>query len=260
MKPIAIVLVVFLASLGAAGAAVLATSLSRTSPELARAAPVVSATPAPASASAHGETGQLTAQLEQLGLRLGSLEDEVRRLRDGGAREPALADSEPLPETVPLASPLNVNAAQREVIEQVLADVRASEEAERDERRLQREEDEILARAERIATEIGLSAPDQKALADHLSVAAVKRRELKDRARDDGFDRTTIREDVRALRDWSEQSLVETFGADLARQIQEVDRNSRFGGREGGGGENRDGGRERGPGGGGDGGRGRRGD
>jgi hypothetical protein len=263
MKPIAIVLIVFSAALCAAGAAVVGLVFWTTPAGFER--ELEPSAPAPVQRAAENPAdGALAAQLDRLGERLGALEDEVRRLRDVAAREPVAAiDDGTDPER--LAAAFEITPEQREVIEKVLADVRAAEEAERDERRLRREEDEILERAERVAKEIGLSAADQKTLADHYSVAAVRRRELLERAREDGWDRTTIRDDFIQLRDWSEQAMVDVFGADLARQIQEADRSSRFGGRagpdgfgrgrnEGGGGR----GNESGEGGGG-GGRGRRG-
>ena len=264
MKPIAVVLVVLLAAFTAAAATAVGLSYLHFD-----GGPTEStyAEPIPAGPAAVVDATQfesLGAQLTMIGDRLATLEREVGDLRAAAAREPALADIEPAVTEPLAAAELEYTEEQREVIAQIMDEVRAEEQKERDEQRRQREEDQILERADRIARELGLSVGDQKALADHMTLAMVKRGEIMDRAREEGFDRETMRSDFMELRDWSDQALIDTFGEDLAGQIQDLDRSGRergrgpggFGGGGGGGSGDDGGGGGRGGRGGGGGGRG----
>jgi len=231
MKPLALVLTILLAAFSAAGAAVIAVRL--TAPggaELAQAA----ATPLPAVPPATGnpaEAEELRVELRMLAQRVIDLERELSLLHDERARRPVPPPAELAPAPPTGDRQAEFSDEERAAILRILENAREEERALREEERLQREEDLILARAEHIANEIGLSAADQKALTDHMLVAAVKRRELLDAARDSDFDRELMRDRFLELRDWNERSLIETFGPDLAAQIQSVERSSRGGDR-----------------------------
>ena len=246
MKPFAVVFTIIVcATLSAAGAAALAVRVMapaglETGPE-----PAMPAAGRPAEPD--GEVAALRGEVQMLAQRIVDLEREVSMFRDQVSRRPVPTPVQPAGAPRSNAAPgASFSEEERAAIVRILEDAREQELAQREEERLQREEDLLLARAGRIATEVGLSAADQKVLTDHMLVAAVKRREILDLARQDGFDRERMRDQFLELRDWSERTLVDTFGAGLAAEIQDVERSTRGGdrffgrggqdpGREGGG-------------------------
>jgi hypothetical protein len=232
MKPLFVVLTVLLAALSAAGAAVVAVRLSvpgGLGPEVAAAVPPGAPGALDPAADPAG-LESLRDELQVLSQRVVDLERELSMLRDERARRPAEVTEEPTAGAQALAG-AEFDAGERAAIVRILEEERDLELQRREEERLQREEDLILARAERIATEIGLSAADQKTLTDHMLVAAVKRREILKAAREEDFDRELMRDQFIELRDWNEKTLIDSFGPDLASQIQQVERGSRGGDR-----------------------------
>ena len=200
---------------------------------------------APSAAPAPGEDPLLREELTMLADRVEDLSAELDMLRGDLSRRPApgALDSEQVV-LAAAAEQAQFTEEQRAAISDILARAREQEAELRASERAAREEQLVLDRAGRIAEQLALSIGDETALADHLRTEADRRREIIDRSRAEDYDRDLLRDEFVALRDWSEQNLIDTFGADLAGQIRAAERNTRGssldrerGGRRGGGGD-----------------------
>ena len=208
--------------------------------------------------AAPADAGQLTAlraEVSMLDQRVGQLAGELELLRTALQRRPAEAASAPVrsaDEVVRAAAAggTEFNEEQRAAIAEILARAREQEAELRAEERATREEQQLVDRAGRIADQLSLASGDELALVDHLRKEAAKQRDIIERSRAEDYDRELLRDEFVALRDWSQQHLIDTFGQTLADQIREAERGTRGstldrGGRGGDGGTGRPGGRGR---------------
>ncbi|MCZ6596833.1 MAG: hypothetical protein O7B99_04270, partial [Planctomycetota bacterium] len=120
----------------------------------------------------------------------------------------------------------------RAMILSVLAEEEARREEEREARRAERELDQLTRRAERIATELGLSQKDQGQLLEVLIMENEQRDAFFQDMRDAGGfgneTRNVMREELAAIREWKNGELSQRLGAQAAQQIAEMDQ-PRFG-------------------------------
>ncbi len=174
------------------------------------------------------DDGDLAARVDELSQEVAALREELARIREGASRAPVAAAS-----TDANASPsVNDDFAQvhRDDILEVIEQDRQAREQEREAARAQREEEAILARAERVARELGLSAMQQKALADVYTLERQKLAELRATLITDAYSEmpVNVREQFATLRQWRTDELTTRFGSDLAQKISEQDAD-RFG-------------------------------
>jgi hypothetical protein len=161
----------------------------------------------------------LESRIGELTSMVASLTSEVRTLRDSASREPALAATDPAASAQVSASPV-----QREAVLKILEEERDREAKEREAARLEREKEQAKARAARVAKELSLNAADEARLAELMVTSNVKRQELFDKVRDDGFDRDAMRTSFEELRKWQTDQLTTAFGPGLAEQIEGYER------------------------------------
>jgi len=190
---------------------------------------------APSEDQAHAMQA-LEAQVLMVSERVAQLEAQLDELSRASARRPAEVEVAASTAPAPVAAGLGITPADREAVVEILASVRAEEQAARDEERRLRDEERVAERAAEIAKELGLSLADQHTLGEHMLTAASKRSELMAGMREDGFDPATMRDSFMELREWNDEQLETLFGAGLAEQIQGLERQSRGFGRGGGGG------------------------
>ncbi len=203
-----------------------------------------------ASEPASGETGELARRLDELALRLSGFEARLSELSAAEERRPVALDK--ATETVPdelLAKLASGPEPGREIILEVINQYEQEQEAAEAQRRQQELEDRTLARADRIATALGLATRDRDTLYGVLLEESTRRTAVFDTMRTTGFDpnaRETIRTEMEAVRDWKSESLASHFGTEIAGRIGELDDRGGFrrggpdggetGGRRGGGG------------------------
>lgn len=203
-----------------------------------------------ASPDGSGEVGLLRDELQRLGATVHQLQVEVASLRASSAREPLQVASE-TPEGAPTTAALTPVQIEQQV-RNVLAAEKQREEDQAEQDRIEREKQNAMRQAERIAERLSLAPSDQTLLANHLINAQDKRRALMDQMRDGGFDRNAMRSSFEQMRDWNNSELVRIFGPTVGTQIAE--QTNDFGGRGGFGGPGGPGGGRGGRGGGGGGG------
>lgn len=209
---------------GAAGALLVSTP-APTQPLLVASSPAArTATEPHPIAPAALEDADLLARVESLSHELAALRTELERMREGTGRA-AVADVAHAASAAPTPTPDDFAQAHRDGILQVIEEDRQAREQKREDERTQREMDALLARAERVAKELGLSAMQQKSLADVYVLESQKIAELRTLAREGELTdmRGQIREQIGALREWRTTELTARFGADLARRINESD-------------------------------------
>ncbi len=192
------------------------------------------ASPAPVQvAERDGATDRaFEARIDALSMQIADLQDELGALRASAARTPV----EPL--EVAAAAPIGapVPAVQREQILRVIADEKAAEAQKRENERIQREEEQRLQRADRMAQRVGLNEAQERQLADFYLVERNKFEEMRIAARDAvGGDPADMRTAFRDARDWRNGELVRLFGPEVGGQIAEADQDRLRGGMGGGG-------------------------
>jgi len=200
--------------------------------------------PVAASPTNGSEIGDLRDELARLGSTVTQLQMEVAALREASTREPLVAESEE-PEGLVAAAALDpVQLDQR--VRDVLADEKRREEEQAEQERIEREQQNALRQAERIAERLSLAPADQTLLGNHLINAQTKRREIMDGMRENGFDRNAMRSTFEELQAWNNTELIQLFGQDVGTQISEQTGNmggrGGFGGMGGGRGGGRGGG------------------
>lgn len=194
-------------------------------------------------------------RLQSLSMEVADLQAQIRELKSAAARS-AVAVAEPAQETA-ASAPVLVQAAQREVILQVLADAKAEEERQREEQRLKREEEQRLQLADRMAQRFGLNESQERQLADFYAQSQTKLDEARESmrlARESGsLDQEQMRTMMRDTRDWANAELERLFGPETGKEIAEASmdrfRGGGFGGGPGGPGGGGQGGRRGGGGG-----------
>lgn len=195
------------------------------------------ASPAPAPVSARDAASDraVEARIDALSMQIADLQDELVALRASAARTPA----EPLElaAVAPIGAP--VPAVQREQILRVIADEKAAEEQKREAERIRREEEQRLQRADRMAQRFGLNESQERQLADFYLVERTRYDELRETmraSRESGaVDQEGMRTVLREARDWRDGELERLFGAEIGKQIAEVDQDRLRGGIGGGG-------------------------
>jgi hypothetical protein len=149
------------------------------------------------------------ARVDDLTREVTALRDELARMREGTARAPvttALPDG-------------------------------ASPRAEDDFAEVHREGILEVIEQDRAARELGLSAMQQKALADVYTLERQKLAELRATLVTDAYSEmpVNVREQFATLRQWRTDELTTRFGSDLAQKISELDADRWGRGRRGGG-------------------------
>jgi len=142
------------------------------------------------------------------------LSAELGSLRASTGRETVAPESE--------TSALSISAEQRRAVLQILEEDRDARELERAQQRKQREEKVLAARAQRIASDLGLGPADETRLARILVLEAEKRGQLFERVRAEGWDRDLVRQGMEDLRSWRDAEYEAAFGADVAEEIRRL--------------------------------------
>ena len=132
--------------------------------EAARDAASLAAAPSRAPGASEAHVAELLARIETLSERVDQLSMEVTGLRTAASRAPIAS---PANEEVAAAT-LATSALPREAIVEVIAEERERLEAQRIAQKEQRELDRVLARAETISRELGLTPGEEKVLGDVL--------------------------------------------------------------------------------------------
>jgi hypothetical protein len=189
------------------------------------------------------EIAALRDQVEQLERLVIGLKAEVTMLGDERMRTPVGASDTAEAVETALAADAQFSAVQRQAVVAVIEAERQRLEDEREQARLDREQQRILDRAARVAQELGLGPADEKRLGDLLIESTLKRSELFARLREGGGwgpeTRGVMRENMTALQESYEVSLITAFGQPLGEQIAEkteIDGGGRGGFRGPGGG------------------------
>jgi hypothetical protein len=200
--------------------------------------PVDSRADAQAARSASLGDPTLAARVDELVQEVAALREELARMREGTSRAPILS-TESTDGNAAVRTSDDFAELHREGILQLVEEDRQAREQKREADRAQREEEALLARAERVAKEVGLTASQQKSLADVYTLERQKIDELRKLAIGGDFAEmpVQIREQIAGLRQWRTEELTARFGSELAQKINENDAD-RFGrgrrGREGG--------------------------
>ena len=157
--------------------------------------------------------GELLADVEALRSRVEELEMELALVRAASEREPV--------EIRPAAAEgltAAVSAVDRARIERVVEDMRARE---AEQRRVQREMEQLLERAGRLAEQVGVDAAGEKKIADLLITQQTRYRELRDGL--EGVDREArrdyFRQSAQDLQAWRVEQLNTHFDANVAEQL-----------------------------------------
>jgi hypothetical protein len=199
-------------------------------------------------------TPEVQKQLDALNMEIAALQSQIAALKQSGERTPAVAAAvAPKPEMV--ESTVAFATLHKDAILKVIADERAEQDRKREEERVAREQQMLVAQAERTGAKFNLDEAQKKSLVDYYGERRKKMDDMRAAARDGGQDATAtnVRDAFRDLRDWSTAQLTQRFGTDLGTQISEFEVD-RF--RGGGGGGGNGGGAAAGGGGGNGGGRG----
>ena len=154
--------------------------------------------------------------------RLGDIEGQLELLRSSVERRPAETAAELAAGAA--AERGEFTEAERQAMAAILARAREEEALRRAEERAAREEELLLDRAHHVAVELALPPADEARLALHLREEARRREAILERWRAEEPDRELLAAELLALRDWSEQHLALTFGADLAARIRQAER------------------------------------
>jgi hypothetical protein len=226
MKPLVVILGIFVAAAaGAAGGMLAGSSATPAAVETAdlhaQAAHVPSAA-APA-ASARVESAGLAEQVHQLSDEVTRLQAELAAIREGRVREVAVAKSA---ENTGEVTADDLFAAQyRGAILRVIDEDRALQAQKAEDERRAKESIAAQQRAERNAKELGLSTTQTRALADFYVLESDKRNEFfKDfRNGNVNMDRDQARTAMTEFRDWRTTELTTRLGADNVTRLNEID-------------------------------------
>jgi hypothetical protein len=178
--------------------------------DAARDAAPLTGTPGRASSVSEGQVGELLARIETLSERVDQLSMEVTGLRTAAARAPipSAIDAEVA------AATLATSAVPREAIVEVIAEERERLEAQRIADKEQRELDRVLARAETISRELGLTPGEEKVLGDVL----LEERQLADalladlKLADTRAEKVEMKKAFGEVATWRDQELAKRLG------------------------------------------------
>ncbi len=170
------------------------------------------------------EDPTLAARVDDLVQEVAALREELARMKEGTSRAPILSTEWTEGDAAVHASD-DFAEVHREGILQLVEEDRQAREQKRDADRVQREEEALLARAERVARELGLSASQQKSLADVYTLERQKIDELRKTAMGGDFADMPLqlREQMAGFRQWRTDELTARFGSELAQKINETD-------------------------------------
>jgi hypothetical protein len=179
-------------------------------------------------------------RLDALSMELGNLQTQIAALRAEKSREPAgvTAATE-----VAAASPESTAvfaAVHRDAILKVIDDREAEIARKREEERKQREEQQLVARADRVATRLNMSEGQKQLLVTYYASERARMEEVRMQARDvaDGTP-GAAREAFQAAQEWRTTELTRLFGTELGGQIRDAEGGDRRGVMGGGGGGGR---------------------
>lgn len=192
---------------------------------------------APQTASA-SVTPEVQKQLDALNMEIATLQAQVAALKSAGERTPVVATAAAeKPEMV--ESTVAFATLHKDAILKVIADERAEQERKREEERVAREQQQLVARAERTGAKFNLDEAQKRSLTEFYGEQRKRMDEMRAQARDGAQDTTAtnVRDAFRELRDWGTAQLIQRFGTDLGTQISEyeVDRFRNGGGNPGAG-------------------------
>jgi hypothetical protein len=165
-------------------------------------------------------------RMDALAMEISDLQTQIASLRQEKSRAPAT--SAPEIAAAP-TSATELAALNRDAILKVLDDVQAEKDRKREEERKQREVQQNLAHAERVATKVNLNPGQKQVLADFYATENQKREEMRTQYRD-AFDNGTaapLRDAFRESREWSTNELTRLFGTELGAQIVQADEGGR---------------------------------
>lgn len=168
------------------------------------------------------------ARFDALARELDTLRMDLATLRAAATREPAEEPASPAPEVAAISA--DPTPALRAAVLKVIDDDRKQRESDREAERQKREEEQLLARAERVAKKFNLGLDDQKKLADVYAGERARFEEMRTLAQNEGGMRADpggMRDAFRSIRDWRTGELTRLFGAETGKQIDEFE-NERF--------------------------------
>ncbi len=175
-------------------------------------------------ATAALEDTELAARVDELVQEVAALREELTRMKEGTGRAP-VASSESIAGSAAVRASDDFAEVHRDDILQLVEEDRQAREQKREAERAQREEEALLARAERVAKEVGLNASQQKSLADVYTLERQKIDELRKLAIGGDFAEmpVQVREQMAGFRQWRTDELTARFGSELAQKINELD-------------------------------------
>lgn len=180
----------------------------------------------PSASVAHG--AESDARFDALTRELDTLRMDLASLRAAANRAPAEEPAALAPEVAAISA--DPTPALRAAVLKVLDDDRKQRENDREAERQKREEEQLLARAERVAKKFNLGLDDQKKLADVYAGERARFEEMRTLAQNEGglrADPGGMRDAFRTIRDWRTGELTRLFGAETGKQIDEFE-NERF--------------------------------
>lgn len=177
--------------------------------------------PVPAPPSAALEDAALSARVDDLAQEVTVLREELARMKEGATRAPAASTAATSAASKQPTD--NFADSHRDDILQVVETDRQAKEQQREATRAQREEQAILAHADRVARALGLSASQQKSLADVYTLERQKMAEMRSSAGggDPAEAPFQFRDQMASLRQWRTDELTARFGSELAQKIND---------------------------------------
>lgn len=241
MKPLVVILGIFVAAAAGAAGGMLAAPSAAPAPlttELGT-APSVAAASSAATAPVRVESAGLAEQVHQLSSEVARLQSDLAAIREGRVREPAV--SAPKVDAAESIADDEFAAMHRNAILRVIDEDRALQAKKAEDERRAKDAENALARAERNGRELGLTTTQTRSLADFYVLEADKRNEFFKDFRNGNMpnvDREQARTAFAEYRDWRTTELTTRIGADNLARLNEIDgeRGPGFAGRNFGGG------------------------
>ena len=216
MKPLPLVLVALLAGGAGATSGWIASRCADCAPVTASEALQADIKPQAAAAAKPAPTyAELAAKVESLEQTLDAIHQEVVQLRSGNSRTAAVETT-----AAPVEQDsLTFAAAHRSAILAVIAEDRAEQARKAEEERKQREIEQSVQRADRIAQRLGMNLAQTKQLEVFSETARQRLEELRGGMTDFAGDPQAMRESFQEFRRWGETELTALYGSELAGKV-----------------------------------------
>lgn len=187
-----------------------------------------------------------SAQLDELASQVESLSKRLQMLEmstDSGARQ-AIGTPEMVMDdgqleaavTAALKGQTGELTGVKDLVATTLNQIRAQEETQQELEQQQRREEALQRRVDRLTEELGLYPDQASQMLTALATEEQKRNEMRDAMRSGTADFTTIRDDMRNLRDETTTVISGFLSADQLEKYNESNSFGGFGGGRGGGG------------------------